>query len=84
MSVYVSTYNGWNFANPYLVCNACGGWITGALDNPGASILMPCEHRQGYEDVCPSWGPVDGCSCKEHLGHVPHGEPTQRDEQETT
>ena len=72
---YVSTYTGNEFADPYKVCNTCEGWVTGALDNPGPSILMPCEHRDGYRDVCPSWSPVDGCSCMEMLGRVPHGEP---------
>ncbi len=75
---HVSTYTGVEFANPYLVCNQCGGWITGALDNPGPSILMPCEHRMSYHDVCPSWSPVDGCLCQEMFGKVDHAEPPRR------
>jgi hypothetical protein len=72
---YVRTYNEIRFADPYKVCNACGGWITGVLDMPGVPLVMPCEHDLGYRDVCPSWGPVDGCQCVEVLGHVEHGEP---------
>ncbi len=57
------TYNATLFADPYKQCQQCGGWIDGVLDNPGPSILVPCEHQGGYRDVCPSWGPVDGCRC---------------------
>jgi hypothetical protein len=74
---YVRTFNRIEFADPFKVCNQCRGWITGVLDNDhGPVIVTPCEHRAGYTDVCPSWGPVDGCSCKEHLGYVPHGTPS--------
>lgn len=63
------------FADPYKVCNSCGGWVTGVLDMPGTRLTVPCEHDRDYSDVCPSWGPVDGCQCADHLGYVPHGEP---------
>lgn len=69
---HVSTYNAVLFADPYKVCNQCGGWVDGVLDMPGVPLTVPCEHRSGYTDVCPSWGPVDGCQCMEHLGYVPH------------
>jgi hypothetical protein len=80
---YVSVYNARQFADAYKVCNACGGWITGMLDNPGRPLVMPCEHDLSYADVCPSWGPVDGCSCAEFLGHVPHREPPKLDPLDT-
>lgn len=61
---YTRTYNVTTFADPYKKCRQCGGWITGALDKPhGPLIVVPCEHQAGYDDVCPSWGPVDGCEC---------------------
>lgn len=75
---YVAVYNERRFADPYCVCEACGGWITGVLDNPGRMLVMPCEHDRGFGEVCPSWGPVDGCQCLTMLGHVPHGEPPVR------
>jgi hypothetical protein len=75
---HVSVYNTIDFADPYKICNAYGGWITGVLDKPGQQIVVPCEHHKGYSDVCPSWGPVDGCQCQAHLGHVPHGESRTR------
>ena len=78
---YVAVYNERRFADPYHVCNACGGWITGMLDNPGRPLVMPCEHDLGCESVCPSWGPVDGCTCAAMFGRPSHGEPpAQRDE----
>jgi hypothetical protein len=34
---------------------------------------MPCEHRHsGALDICASWGPVDGCTCMEAFGEIPH------------
>lgn len=81
---HVSTYNKVKYADHYVVCGACGGWVTGHLNMPeghGIDLVMPCEHDRGSRDVCPSWGPVDGCQCQEHLGFVPHGEPPSRLEQ---
>jgi hypothetical protein len=58
-------------ADPFLVCDACGCkidyWWT-----DGPPINFPCEHHAGYKNRCPSWGPVDGCSCMAFLGYVPH------------
>lgn len=68
------------FADPYTVCNECGGWITGyrAIGATRKLVTVPCEHECGYESVCPSWSPVDGCCCQEHLGRVPHAQPPPR------
>lgn len=65
-------------ANPYLVCSQCKAWVdhfsrTG--DGEGPSQNEPCGHAASYDDVCPSWSPVDGCCCLEHLGRVEHAEP---------
>lgn len=62
---FVRTYNATRFADPYKRCLKCRGWVDGALDCSGPLIVIPCEHQSGYEDVCPSWGPVDGCRCAE-------------------
>lgn len=62
-TTHTSTYNTINFADPYKQCLYCNGWITGVLVAPGPLILVPCEHQSHYRDVCPSWGPVDGCTC---------------------
>ena len=63
-------------ADPYKVCVQCGIWITGVLDKPrGPLTVVPCEHQRGYSDVCPSWGPVDGCRCAKILGQRDHGVP---------
>lgn len=72
---YTKTHNAITYADPYKQCCQCGGWITGALDKPGPLMLVPCEHESDYRDVCPSWGPVDGCRCIEHLGKREHGTP---------
>jgi hypothetical protein len=70
------------FANPYLTCEHCKAWVTGWHDpdrcGPGCSapaVNLPCGHQAGVTSACPSWGPVDGCQCREFLGHVPHAEP---------
>lgn len=61
---HTTTYNVTEFADPYKKCEKCNQWVDGALDAPGPLIIVPCEHRSNYRDVCPSWGPVDGCRCK--------------------
>ena len=66
---FTRTYNSSTFSDPYKQCLRCGGWIDGALIGddgqpiPGPLTVVPCEHQDGYRDVCPSWGPVDGCTC---------------------
>ena len=67
------------FANPFLICDVCGepvpSWHDREQCGEGCempSINQPCGHAAGVTGVCPSWGPVDGCQCLEHLGHVPH------------
>ena len=44
---------------------------TGAANAYGAP-LIDISVLGDYDDLCPSWGPVDGCQCLAHLGHVPH------------
>lgn len=68
------------FADPFLVCETCRLWVTGwhADDRCGCDAGTwnePCGHSAGVASVCPSWGPVDGCSCLQHLGSVSHGSP---------
>lgn len=62
---YTRTHPVTTFADPYKKCLQCGRWIDGTLDAPGPLILLPCAHQSNYRDVCPSWGPVDGCRCAE-------------------
>lgn len=63
---HTSTYNVVNYADPYKQCVRCCGWIDGALDKPGPLVLVPCHHESDYRDVCPSWSPVDGCTCTKY------------------
>lgn len=56
------------FANPYLVCDSCKKNVTHREN----SRNQPCGHGAGFTSVCPSWSPVDGCQCMEHLGSVEH------------
>lgn len=68
------------FANPYLACDQCKALVTAWHDDDRCGCEAgfwnePCGHQAGATSVCPSWGPVDGCSCLAHLGHVPHAEP---------
>lgn len=65
-------------ANPFLACGTCGKRVEAFHDHRcgcdlgGAPVNMPCFHQGEYRDMCPSWGPVDGCQCLAHLGYVPH------------
>lgn len=70
MHVYVT------FANPFLVCDECGIGVERwhneqACGCHGGYSLSPCGHV-GVTSLCPSWSPVDGCRCAEHLGIVEH------------
>lgn len=60
---FTRTYNAIEFADPYKKCLECNGWVDGVLDAPGPTIVLPCEHRSEYRDMCSSWSPVDGCTC---------------------
>jgi hypothetical protein len=62
-------------ANPYLTCIACGNRVEGFYDKPGPVELYPCGHVSDYADNCPSWGPVDGCTCDDALGYHAHARP---------
>lgn len=68
------------FADPHLVCLQCRQPVP-AWHNPdrcgcdGPTINLPCEHPAGITTLCPSWGPVDGCTCLAAFGHVPHPPP---------
>lgn len=56
------------FANPFIVCADCARRV---VDHPALSN-EPCGHQADFNDLCPSWSPVDGCRCQAHLGYVPH------------
>lgn len=66
---FTRTHNAVRFADPYELCRQCGDWIDGFLNCEGPTIVIPCEHRSDYRDVCPSWGPVDGCRCEILVRH---------------
>lgn len=66
------------FANPWLRCDVCSQPVEGMVSFEGQvggcthkGLNTPCGHL-GATSICPSWGPVDGCQCQEHLGYVPH------------
>jgi hypothetical protein len=55
------------FANPHLVCEVCGNSVRRYHDAERCGCHnemsnVPCGHI-GVRSVCPSWGPVDGCTC---------------------
>lgn len=60
------------FANPFLICeecrepvkywhdeNRCGPRCQDGLYN------YPCQHVADVISKCPTWDPVEGCSCKQ-------------------
>lgn len=56
------------FANPFLICGACKRRARGFHDPQKCGCaaehhLTPCGHAAEPIDTCPSWGPVDGCTC---------------------
>ncbi|MGW7630502.1 hypothetical protein ACWGKO_16425 [Streptomyces griseoincarnatus] len=78
MRTHTRTHVYVTFANPYLVCNLCRQpaprWHNNDKCGCTASCwLDPCGHTAEAVSVCPSWSPVDGCTCREVLGSVDHG-----------
>jgi len=58
------------FANPHMVCETCRKLATGWHDNiqcgcDAANTNEPCGCPVGATSTCPSWSPVDGCTCAE-------------------
>lgn len=75
MSTFTFTYTVEKYANPFLTCEECGRRAEGYVVAPGHEKDFdnwPCEHRAPITSTCPSWGPVDGCTCQQVFGHVPH------------
>lgn len=73
---HVTTYARITPACPYLACGECHARVEFWLDRPGPHRNEPCGHEAEMVDTCPSWSPVDGCRCVEHLrarpvGHLP-------------
>lgn len=56
------------FANPHLTCAQCG-LLVPRWHNPdtcgctGPHWNAPCGHTAEVVSNCPSWSPVDGCTC---------------------
>lgn len=79
MTAYTRTHVFISFANPYLVCGQCQGPVPRWHNNDKCGCRErcwndPCGHVAEAVSVCPSWGPVDGCTCREVLGSVGHKE----------
>ncbi len=69
-----------HYANPFIVCDHCKNPVVGHIRSPERAENwknFPCHHL-GVHSICPSWSPVDGCRCQEHLGSVQHSSPTTR------
>lgn len=72
-STHTRTHVFVSFANPYLICSQCRGPVIGWHDSArcgcdGPAWLTPCGHQADTFNPCPSWSPVDGCTCGEEEG----------------
>lgn len=69
MHTFTRTHVHEQFADPHLVCGRCGHPVTGWHDQEFCGCYQkswndPCGHENaGVVGTCPSWGPVDGCTC---------------------
>lgn len=62
------------FVNPFLICDECGGsvpyWHDPARCSCDGKVFnYPCEHEAGITSKCPTWSPVDSCTCKDKNQH---------------
>lgn len=76
MVVHVRSHVLVGFANPYLVCDECRGKVLYWHDDVRCGkecdesfFNYPCGHKAGITSTCFSWGPVDGCTCKNKETH---------------
>jgi len=65
---FTRTHVSVEFANPHLRCDHCQVFVESWHDNDqcGCDAVcwnVPCGHQSGVTSLCPSWGPVDGCTC---------------------
>lgn len=65
------------FANPHLVCGLCRKPVRRWHDSAACGCAEecwnePCDHSAEVVSICPSWSPVDGCTCLAMLGSVDH------------
>lgn len=77
--VHTRTHVHIRFANPYLKCLQCGGWVTGwhtpeICECDTYTVNVPCCCRAAVSSVCPSWSPVDDCSCMTGTHEEPPGQ----------
>ncbi|MFY3741641.1 MAG: hypothetical protein HMLIMOIP_002099 [Candidatus Nitrosomirales archaeon] len=69
MITHTRTHVQIGFANPFLVCEECRNRVPYWHD-PGRcgcdeiSFNYPCEHAANVVSICPTWSPVEGCSCE--------------------
>lgn len=71
MMTHTRTHVKIGFANPYFKCDECGNpvpyWHNPdrcGCDGDVPFFNYPCEHTAGITSTCPTWGPVDGCTCE--------------------
>lgn len=68
---YTRTHVYVTFANPHLACGECRAPVPRWHDPERCGCKetgfqnIPCGHQADTIDLCPSWGPVDGCRCPE-------------------
>lgn len=65
---YTRVHTSITFANPHLACDQCRRRAHGFHEplRCGCAAefhLLPCGHAAMPVDICPSWGPIDGCTC---------------------
>lgn len=59
------------FANPYFICEECRQPVKYHHDAERCWCddfdyhLHPCRHKADIVSICPSWNPVEGCTCEE-------------------
>ncbi len=60
--------------NPFMCCLTCNEKVPyrhhfERCGCDGGNFNYPCEHPVGTTSICSSWGPVDGCQCKNKETH---------------
>lgn len=75
MTVHTRTHVLIGFDNPFFICEICRNPVKYWHDSNRCGCddtgyhFHPCGHIADLISICPSWNPVEGCTCSDKEKH---------------